>query len=45
MVDVSGSMNTPADKDTSCMDVALGLGLVISEVSGRKKVLTFSGTP
>ena len=45
MVDVSGSMNAAADKNTTCLDVALGLGMVISEVSGRKKVLTFSQNP
>ena len=50
MVDVSGSMNTPAggNPNVTCMDVAVSLGLYISEKNVgpfKDAFLTFSGKP
>jgi hypothetical protein len=50
MVDVSGSMNTPAggNPNVTCMDVAISLGLYISEKNEgpfKDAFLTFSGKP
>jgi len=50
MVDVSGSMNTPAggNPNVTCMDVAISLGLYISERSEgpfKDAFLTFSSSP
>jgi len=50
MVDVSGSMNTPAggNPNVTCMDVAVSLGLYISEKNEgpfKDAFLTFSGKP
>jgi hypothetical protein len=50
MVDVSGSMNTPAggNPNVTCMDVAISLGLYISERNEgpfKDAFLTFSGNP
>jgi len=50
LVDVSGSMTSPAGKNTSvsCMDVAISLGLYLAEKNQGKfkdTFLTFSSTP
>jgi len=50
MVDVSGSMSTPAggNPNVTCMDVAVSLGLYISEKNEgpfKDAFLTFSGNP
>ena len=48
MVDVSGSMNSIASGSTSCMDVAISLGLYISERNNgpfKDSILTFSANP
>lgn len=48
MVDVSGSMNSVASGSTTCLDVAVSLGLYISERNEgpfKDAFLTFSGSP
>lgn len=48
MVDVSGSMNSTAGGNTTCMDVAVSLGLYISERNEgpfKDAFLTFSESP
>lgn len=48
LVDVSGSMSCPATKTLSCMDVAVSLGLYLSEKNTGKfkdMFLTFSAVP
>ncbi len=48
MVDVSGSMSAVASGSTSCMDVAISLGLYISERNNgpfKDSILTFSANP
>ena len=48
MVDVSGSMSAVASGSTSCMDVAISLGLYISERNNgpfKDSILTFDSSP
>ena len=48
MVDVSGSMSAVASGSTTCMDVAISLGLYISERNNgpfKDSILTFSANP
>lgn len=48
MVDVSGSMSSVASGSTTCLDVAVSLGLYISERNEgpfKDAILTFSGNP
>lgn len=48
MVDVSGSMSAVASGSTTCMDVAISLGLYVSERNNgpfKDSILTFSANP
>jgi hypothetical protein len=48
MIDVSGSMNSTYSRNTSLMDIAIGLGILLSEICTSQFhniVMTFTDTP